>query len=48
MLERARANPKIRFVCNAQILRWNGDGNKGMLSGLTYKDATTGEEHEVE
>lgn len=45
MLERARNNPKIHFVCNAQVLAWRGEGD--VLSGLTYKDALSGKEHQV-
>ena len=45
MLERARANPKIKFVCNAQVLRWQGEGD--VLSGLTYRDLQTGEQLQV-
>ncbi len=45
MLERARANPKIHFVCNAEVQSWLGENE--VLSGLTYKDTVTGEEHKV-
>jgi len=45
MLERARSNPKVHFVCNAQVVAWRGEGD--VLSGLTYKDTVTGVEHQV-
>ena len=45
MLERARRNPKIRFLSNAAVTRWLG--SDGVLSGLQYRDTTTGTEHQV-
>ena len=45
MLERARSNPKVHFLCNAQVVAWRGEGE--VLSGLTYKDTVTGVEHKV-
>lgn len=38
MIERARSNPKIKFLCNARILHW--DGVDGVLSGFTYEWTT--------
>jgi len=35
MIERAKSNPKIKFLCNAKILHW--DGIDGVLSGFTYE-----------
>eukprot|EP00598_Pedospumella_elongata_P004271 CAMPEP_0184977114 /NCGR_PEP_ID=MMETSP1098-20130426/7864_1 /TAXON_ID=89044 /ORGANISM="Spumella elongata, Strain CCAP 955/1" /LENGTH=256 /DNA_ID=CAMNT_0027500065 /DNA_START=131 /DNA_END=897 /DNA_ORIENTATION=+ len=46
MLERARANPKIHFVCNAEVQSWLGENE--VLSGLTYKDTVTGEEQKID
>jgi thioredoxin reductase len=45
MLERARRNPKVRFLSNAAVTRWLG--TDGVLSGLLYRDTTTGIEHQV-
>ena len=38
MIERAKSNPKIKFLCNARILHW--DGVDGVLSGFTYETTT--------
>lgn len=38
MLERARNNPKIKFLYNTKIIRWNGEN--GILSGFTFTNNT--------
>ena len=40
MLERARANPKIRFVTNAEPVQVLGEGS---VTGLVVRDTITGE-----
>ncbi|TLG18007.1 thioredoxin-disulfide reductase [Nocardia cyriacigeorgica] len=44
MLERAKANEKIRFVTNAEVLRVNGDTS---VTSLTLRDTRTGETSEL-
>ena len=39
MLERARSNPKIKFLYNATITRWNG--MNGVLSGFHFKNSNS-------
>lgn len=43
--KRAFANPKIKFVWNAQTESIDGDGEK--ITHITYKDKKTGEEKEL-
>jgi hypothetical protein len=45
MVERAKRNPKIRFLSNAAVTLWLG--TDGVLSGLKYKDTVTGIERQV-
>mmetsp|Transcript_12394 Transcript_12394/g.20763 ORF Transcript_12394/g.20763 Transcript_12394/m.20763 type:complete len:365 (-) Transcript_12394:111-1205(-) len=45
MLERAQKNPKIEFLCNARIERW--EGSNGVLSGLQYIDTVSGTKHQL-
>jgi thioredoxin reductase (NADPH) len=45
MLDRTRRNPKVRFLLNAEITEWKG--THGILSGLVYRDTTTGRAMEV-
>ncbi|APE37868.1 thioredoxin-disulfide reductase [Nocardia mangyaensis] len=44
MLERAKANPKIKFVLNAEVARVNGETS---VTSLTLRDTRTGEESEL-
>lgn len=44
MLERARANPKIRFVTNAAVAQVRGDGS---VQSLLLRDTVTGAESEL-
>src|SRR5690606_6338921 len=44
MLERAKANEKIRWVTNAEVVRVNGDTS---VTGLTLRDTRTGETSEL-
>ncbi|MET8652689.1 MULTISPECIES: thioredoxin-disulfide reductase [Nocardia] len=44
MLERAKANEKIRFVLNSEIAKVNGDS---AVTSLTLRDTRTGEESEL-
>ncbi|MBO0852436.1 MAG: thioredoxin-disulfide reductase [Nocardia sp.] len=45
MLERARANPKIRFRTNAEVAEVHGDNNA--VTSLTLRDTRTGETEEL-
>lgn len=45
MLERARRNPKVKFLLNAAVVKWLG--SDGVLSGLVYQDTVTGKTVEV-
>ncbi|HEY5855248.1 MAG TPA: thioredoxin-disulfide reductase [Aldersonia sp.] len=45
MLERARANEKIRFVTNATVAGVHGENS---VTGLTLRDTVTGEERPLE
>jgi thioredoxin reductase (NADPH) len=42
MVERAKANPKISFRLDTQVLRWLGDEVKGTLSGVEVEDCQSG------
>ncbi|MFE3542040.1 thioredoxin-disulfide reductase [Nocardia sp. NPDC059177] len=44
MLERAKANEKIKFVLNAEVAKVNGENS---VSSLTLRDTRTGEESEL-
>ncbi|WP_336084597.1 thioredoxin-disulfide reductase [Nocardia sp. SSK8] len=44
MLERAKANEKIKFVLNAEVVKVNGENS---VSSLTLRDTRTGEESEL-
>ncbi|MFF0541434.1 thioredoxin-disulfide reductase [Nocardia thailandica] len=44
MLERAKANEKIKFVLNAEVVKVNGETS---VTGLTLRDTRTGEESEL-
>ncbi|MFF2086341.1 thioredoxin-disulfide reductase [Nocardia sp. NPDC058176] len=44
MLERAKANPKIEFVLNAEVAKVNGETS---VTSLTLRDTRTGEESEL-
>ncbi|MBF6213670.1 thioredoxin-disulfide reductase [Nocardia puris] len=44
MLERAKANEKIEFVLNAEVVRVHGDN---AVTGLTLRDTRTGETSEL-
>ncbi|WP_067663361.1 thioredoxin-disulfide reductase [Nocardia miyunensis] len=44
MLERARANEKIRFVLNSEVTQVHGDSS---VTGLTLRDTRTGETSEL-
>lgn len=45
MVDRAKRNPKIRFLSNAAVTRWLGAD--GVLCGLRYRDTVTGSERQV-
>ena len=45
MLDKARRNPKVRFLCDAQVVRWLG--TQQLLTGLRYRNTITDTEHEV-
>ncbi|MCM6776983.1 thioredoxin-disulfide reductase [Nocardia sp. CDC159] len=44
MLERAKANEKIRFITNAEVVEVHGETG---VTGLTLRDTTTGETSEL-
>ncbi|ONM49064.1 thioredoxin-disulfide reductase [Nocardia donostiensis] len=44
MLERAKANEKIKFVTNAEVVQVHGDNS---VTGLTLRDTRTGETSEL-
>jgi thioredoxin reductase (NADPH) len=45
MLDRARKNPKIRWITNAEVV---GVGGESSVSSLTLRDTVTGEERQLE
>ncbi len=47
MQERAFANPKIRFIWNAQVSEVLGDPSGAGVTGVRLKDTKTGEEREI-
>lgn len=46
MLERTRRNRKVSFLMDAEVVRWTGE--KGVLSGLVYRDTVTGQTAQVQ
>ena len=47
MVDRARENPKVEFVLNAEVDEVLGEGN-GHVTGLRLRDTVTGETTEIE